>query len=80
MDEKSLTFHYSQHVGRHSSLLSHHKGSYQGCFGTLGAKGQPLLQPFGCVERGVAQKRILFLGLLAMLRTTSMSKIKVYEK
>ena len=37
-----LGFHSSQHVGWHSSLMSHCKGSYQGCFDRLGNKGSAI--------------------------------------
>ena len=33
LDGGSLASHSSQHVGIHSSVLSHHKGSLHGCFG-----------------------------------------------
>ena len=34
-----LVSYCSQHVERHSFLVSHHKGSYKGCFSRLGAEG-----------------------------------------
>ena len=38
----SLAFHNSQHVGRHSSAVSHHKRSCPRCFGRLCAQGSAL--------------------------------------
>ena len=39
LDGDSLASHRSQHVLRHSSLVSCHKGSCPGCFSRLGAQG-----------------------------------------
>ena len=39
LDEGSLASHSSQHVGRCSSVVSHHKKSHHGCFGRSGAQG-----------------------------------------
>ena len=39
LDGGSLTSQSSQHVGRHSSVLSHHKGSHCGCFRRPCAQG-----------------------------------------
>ena len=39
LDGGSLVFHNSQHAGRHSSMVSHHKSLHQRCFSRLGAQG-----------------------------------------
>ena len=39
LDGGSLASHHSQHVGRCSSVVSHHKKSCHGCFGRPGAQG-----------------------------------------
>ena len=39
LDGGSLASHSSQHAGRHSSAVSHHKRSRRGCLGRLGAQG-----------------------------------------
>ena len=39
LDGGSLATYSSQHVGRHSSSISHHKGSHCGCFSRLSDQG-----------------------------------------
>ena len=39
LDGGFLAPHSSQHIGRHSSAVSHHKRSHHGCFGRPGAQG-----------------------------------------
>ena len=38
----SLAFHGSQHIGRHSSALYHHKRSFHGCFGRPCVQGSAI--------------------------------------
>ena len=42
LDGGSLASHSSQHVGRHSSAVSHHKKSHSGCFSRPGAQGSSI--------------------------------------
>ena len=42
LDGGSLAFHSSHHVGRHSSLMSHHKVSHHECFSRPGAQGSAI--------------------------------------
>ena len=42
LDGGSLASHSSQHVGKHSSLVSHCKGPHHGCLSQLGAKGSAI--------------------------------------
>ena len=42
LDGGSLASHSSQHVGRCSSVVSHHKRSHCGCFGSPGAHGSAI--------------------------------------
>ena len=65
LDGGSLASHSSQHVGRHSSALSHHKGPCCECFGRPGAQGSAIsaFNPFSCSEMWVAQTGVLFLSL-----------------
>ena len=42
LDGGSLASHSSQHIGRHSSVLSHHKRSCHGCFGRPCAQGSDI--------------------------------------
>ena len=39
LDGGSLAPHSSQHVGRHSSVVPHHKRSHHGCLGRPGVQG-----------------------------------------
>ena len=45
LDGGSLASHSSQHVGRCSSVVSHHKRSHRGCFGRPGTQGS-VISPF----------------------------------
>ena len=42
LDGGSLASHHSQHVGRCSSAVSHHKRSHHGCLGRPGTQGSVL--------------------------------------
>ena len=42
LDGGSLAPHSSQHVGRHSSAVPHHKRSCHGCFGRPGIQGSAI--------------------------------------
>ena len=42
LDGSSLASQSSQHAGRHSSAVSHRKGSRRGCFGRPGAQGSAI--------------------------------------
>ena len=42
LDGGSLALHSSQHVGRHSSVMAHHKRSHHGCLSRSGAKGSAI--------------------------------------
>ena len=42
LDGGSLTLHSSQHLGRHSSAVPHHKRSHHGCFSRPGAQGSAI--------------------------------------
>ena len=42
LDGGSLASHSSQHVGRHSSAVSHCKRSHHGCFGRPSAQGSAI--------------------------------------
>ena len=59
LDGGSLASHNFQHVGRHSSLMSCHNKSCQGCFSRLGAQGSAitpfnlwLLRDVCCADKG----------------------------
>ena len=65
LDGSSLASHSSQHAGRHSLVVSHHKRSHCGCFGRPGAQGSVIsaFNPFGCSVMCVMLTRVLFPGL-----------------
>ena len=64
LDRGSLASHSSQHVGRHSSAVPHHKRSLHGCLSRPGAQGSAIsaFNPLAA-QQCVLHRRVLFLSL-----------------
>ena len=62
---EALDSHSSQHVGRHSSAVPHHKRSHCECLSGPGAQGSAIsaFNPLGLSVMFVMQTRVLFLSL-----------------
>ena len=74
----SLASHNSQHVGRHSSALSHHKTSCHGCLGRPCAQGSAIsaFNPLAAPKVCVVQIGVLFL----ILSGSGRDNLSVYIK
>ena len=77
LDGGSLASHSSQHVGRHFSVLYHHKRSCHGCFSRPHAQGSAIsaFNPYAA-QRCVAQTGIFFLSLSGSGRGNSSVYVK----
>ena len=82
LDGGSLASHSSQHVGRCSSVVSHHKRSHCGCFSRPGAQGSVIsaFNPLAAQEHVLCRQGLSSLVCQVVARATPTSMSKVYQQ
>ena len=82
LDGVSLVSHSSQHAGRHSSAVPHHKGSCHGCLGRPGAQGSAIsaLNPLAAQQCVLCRQGFSSSACQAVVGATQASTSKVYQQ
>ena len=82
LDGGSLASHSSQHVGRCSSVVSHHKRSHHGCFGRPGTEGSEIsaFNPFAAQQCVLCQQGFSSSVCQAVVGATRASMSRVYQQ
>ena len=78
----SLAPHSSQHVGRHSLVVFHHKRSCHGCFDRQGAQGSAIsaFNPLAAQQCVLCRQGFSSLVCHAVVGTTQAFSSKVYQQ
>ena len=77
-----LGFHHSQHVGRGSSAVSHHKRSQHGCVGRPGTQGSAIcaFNPLAAQQHVLCWQRFSSSVCQVVAGATQMSTSRVYQQ
>ena len=82
LDGGSLASHHSQHVGRCSSAVSHHKRSRHGCFGRTGAQGSAIsaFNTLAAQQHVLSRQRFSSSVCQVVVGATQMPMSKAYQQ
>ena len=82
LDGGSLASHSSQHAGRHSSAVSHHKRSHRGCFGRPGTQGSAIsaFNPLAAQQHVLCRQGFSSSVCQAVVGATRMSISRFYQQ
>ena len=82
LDGGSLASHSSQHAGRHSSVVSHHKRSHHGCFSRPGTQGSAIsaFNPLVAQQCVLCRQGFSSSVCQAVAGATQMSTSRVYQQ
>ena len=80
LDGGSLAPHHSEHVGRHSLAVSHHKRSCHGCFVRPGAQGSAISAFNPLAAQQCVLCRQAFSSSVCQTGATQVSTSQVYQK
>ena len=82
LDGGSLASHSSQHAGRSSSVVSHHKRSHCGCFSRPGTQGSEIsaFNPLAAQQHVLCRQGFSSSVCKAVAGATQMSMSRVYQQ